>query len=117
MVEAIGCLGSQLAGRPRAAFVLFDWLARIMPGNLIMLVINTMVSAITLECISNHLGGDNQESELRTPPLSPLTWVQWRYNWEAQAGEHTFKVRAYDGSGELQKTDMAPPHPNGATGI
>ncbi len=61
--------------------------------------------------------GPWQEAELRDPPLSPLTWVQWRYDWEAQAGRHTFRVRAYDGTGALQTTESAPPHPNGATGI
>jgi len=57
------------------------------------------------------------EAELRDPPLSPLTWVQWRYEWDAQQGQHTFHVRAYDGTGALQTTEANPPHPNGATGI
>lgn len=58
-----------------------------------------------------------EEAELRTPALSPLTWVQWRYAWTAQLGQHTFRVRAYDGTGALQETETAPPHPDGATGI
>jgi DMSO/TMAO reductase YedYZ molybdopterin-dependent catalytic subunit len=61
--------------------------------------------------------GPWQEAELRTPPLSPLTWVQWRYEWQAQAGRHEVRVRGYDGSGELQVTQPSPPHPSGATGI
>jgi DMSO/TMAO reductase YedYZ molybdopterin-dependent catalytic subunit len=56
-------------------------------------------------------------AELRNPPLSPLTWVQWRYFWKAQIGRHTFRVRAYDGTGQLQPVEPAPPAPNGATGI
>ena len=63
---------------------------------------------------------DNGEwvaAELRDPPLSPLTWVQWRYDWQPEPGPHTIEVRAYDGSGELQSSDERPPHPNGATGI
>lgn len=56
-------------------------------------------------------------AELRTPPLSPLTWVQWRYQWKAQIGQHTFRVRAYDGSGQIQTDVSAPPEPEGATGI
>src|SRR5512133_3205333 len=56
-------------------------------------------------------------AELRTPPLSPLTWVQWRYLWKAQIGQHIFRVRAYDGSGQLQIAQEAPPEPDGATGI
>ena len=57
------------------------------------------------------------EAELRNPPLSPLTWVQWRYDWDTQPGQHTFRVRAYDGTGMLQITESNLPHPNGATGI
>lgn len=57
------------------------------------------------------------EAELRQPALSPLTWVQWRYDWPAVPGRHTFRVRAFDGNGELQETEPSPPHPNGATGV
>ena len=61
--------------------------------------------------------GPWQEAELRTPPLSPLTWVQWRFAWQAQPGQHQVRVRAYDGEGNLQETRETPPHPNGASGI
>ena len=57
------------------------------------------------------------ETKLRAPPLSPLTWVQWRYDWPVESGHHTFHVRAYDGTGGLQTNRSAPPRPNGATGI
>lgn len=57
------------------------------------------------------------EVELRVPPLSPLMWVQWRYQTAIEPGQHTARVRAYDGDGELQITEESPPHPNGATGI
>ena len=57
------------------------------------------------------------DAELRVPPLSPLTWVQWRYEAPYQSGRHIFRVRAYDGDGKLQETNQNPPHPNGATGI
>ncbi len=57
------------------------------------------------------------EAELRTPALSPLTWVQWRYSWKSQIGQHTFRVRAYDGARQLQSDVPAPPEPDGATGI
>nr|MBA3534288.1 molybdopterin-dependent oxidoreductase [Ardenticatenales bacterium] len=29
------------------------------------------------------------EATLRTPPLSALTWIQWRYDWPATPGNHT----------------------------
>ena len=53
---------------------------------------------------------------LRTPPLGPLTWVIWRYDWAVMPGRHAFLVRATDGTGALQ---IAAPHgsyPDGATG-
>ena len=56
-------------------------------------------------------------AELRNPPLSPLTWVQWRYAWKSSPGRHTVQVRAYDGEGVLQVTDQHSTYPNGATGI
>ncbi|HSB02909.1 MAG TPA: molybdopterin-dependent oxidoreductase, partial [Anaerolineales bacterium] len=61
--------------------------------------------------------GPWEEAELRTPPLGPLTWVQWRYEWLAEEGQHNFRVRAYDGTGALQEIESNAPHPNGATGI
>ena len=57
------------------------------------------------------------EAELRAPPLSHMTWVQWRYDWPRQTGRHLFKVRAYDGNGQLQSLDARPVRPDGATGI
>jgi hypothetical protein len=61
--------------------------------------------------------GSWETAELRTPPLGPLTWVQWRYDWNATPGRHDIKVRAYDGQGQLQITDNNPTYPDGATGI
>jgi DMSO/TMAO reductase YedYZ molybdopterin-dependent catalytic subunit len=61
--------------------------------------------------------GPWQEAQLRVPPLSPLMWVQWRYEWAGEPGDHVARVRAYDGSGELQVTEENSPHPDGASGI
>lgn len=60
--------------------------------------------------------GPWQEAELRTPPISGLTWVQWRYDWPAESGSHTFTVRATDGTGTVQTDERNDPHPDGATG-
>ncbi len=57
------------------------------------------------------------EAELRAPPLSPLSWVQWRYDWPPVQGRHTFRVRAYDGNGDLQTLESRRARPNGATGV
>jgi DMSO/TMAO reductase YedYZ molybdopterin-dependent catalytic subunit len=56
------------------------------------------------------------ETVLRTPPLGPLTWVQWRYDWRAVGGRHTLRVRATDGTGALQIEERHDPYPDGATG-
>jgi DMSO/TMAO reductase YedYZ molybdopterin-dependent catalytic subunit len=60
--------------------------------------------------------GEWHEAVLRTPPLSGLTWIQWRYDWPADPGSHTVRVRATDGTGTLQIEKQSPPAPNGATG-
>jgi len=56
------------------------------------------------------------EAELRDPTLSPLTWVQWRYDWKATPGSHQVRARATDGSGALQEAVNNGPGPKGATG-
>jgi DMSO/TMAO reductase YedYZ molybdopterin-dependent catalytic subunit len=48
--------------------------------------------------------------------VSDNTWVQWMIPWDATAGAHTLRVRATDGTGETQTSDVARPDPDGATG-
>ncbi|NIM96163.1 MAG: molybdopterin-dependent oxidoreductase [Anaerolineales bacterium] len=57
------------------------------------------------------------EAQLRVPPLSSLSWVQWRYDWSYAPGRHKFQVRAYDGNGELQELESRGSRPDGATGV
>ncbi len=45
------------------------------------------------------------------------TWRQWTYAWDATPGNHTVRVRAIDGTGEVQTADRADPVPDGATGL
>ena len=47
---------------------------------------------------------------------SDNTWVQWLYEWDARPGDHVLTVRATDGDGNTQTSDIAPPIPDGATG-
>jgi DMSO/TMAO reductase YedYZ molybdopterin-dependent catalytic subunit len=61
-------------------------------------------------------GNPWQLAELRDPPLSPLTWVQWRYFWQPTPGEHTLLVRATDNAGVLQRVAETGTYPDGATG-
>jgi hypothetical protein len=61
--------------------------------------------------------GDWVEAQLRNPPLSALSWVQWRYDWPSTPGRHTVRARATDGAGDLQTAEVNDPAPNGATGL
>ena len=45
------------------------------------------------------------------------SWRQWSYRWEdAEPGDHTARVRAYDATGAQQTSERADPAPNGASG-
>ena len=59
--------------------------------------------------------GDWQEAELSTP-INDATWVQWLLRWEAAAGDHILRVRATDGTGEVQTDEVTRPDPDGARG-
>jgi DMSO/TMAO reductase YedYZ molybdopterin-dependent catalytic subunit len=48
--------------------------------------------------------------------LSDDTWAQWLFEWDAPPGRHSITVRATDGTGETQTSDVRPPAPDGATG-
>lgn len=49
--------------------------------------------------------------------LSPYTWVLWRADWIApSAGLHQLRVRATDGTGDIQTAEISNPLPDGATG-
>jgi DMSO/TMAO reductase YedYZ molybdopterin-dependent catalytic subunit len=43
-------------------------------------------------------------------------WRQWLVPWVAEPGDHTIRVRATDGTGEVQTSERRPPAPSGATG-
>jgi DMSO/TMAO reductase YedYZ molybdopterin-dependent catalytic subunit len=49
--------------------------------------------------------------------ISDDTWRQWRYDWDAQPGEHTLAVRATSKDGEVQTEERRPVAPDGATGL
>ena len=59
-----------------------------------------------------------QDAKLSTP-ISNATWVQWLVAWDAAAsgpGPHTIEVRATDGTGAVQTSDVTAPAPDGARG-
>ena len=61
--------------------------------------------------------GSWERAKLRAPALSPLTWVQWRYDWPVEPGQHTARVRTYDGEGKLQSLEETGRRPDGSTGV
>lgn len=44
------------------------------------------------------------------------TWVQWKYEWDADPGDHDIEVRATDSTGEVQTSRTQGTVPDGATG-
>jgi len=48
--------------------------------------------------------------------VSEDTWRQWVWEWDATPGQHTLRVRAIDGTGELQTGTRQDVMPDGATG-
>jgi DMSO/TMAO reductase YedYZ molybdopterin-dependent catalytic subunit len=61
-------------------------------------------------------GGDWQEAQLKEN-RSDRAWRLWRFDWTTEPGSHEVSVRATDGTGALQTTDVQDTLPNGATGI
>ena len=59
--------------------------------------------------------GDWAEATLAAE-ASVITWRQWSYEWDATPGPHYIKVRATDGTGEVQTDQRAEPVPDGASG-
>ena len=61
-------------------------------------------------------GGEWREAVLAAEATVD-SWRQWSYRWEdAEPGDHTARVRAYDATGAQQTGERADPAPNGATG-
>jgi len=60
-------------------------------------------------------GGDWREAQLADEP-NPRTWRQWWIDWDAVPGEHTVSVRATNGLGEVQTSEVRDVVPSGATG-
>jgi len=60
-------------------------------------------------------GGAWQPATLGTVP-NVDTWVQWRLEWTAEAGDHTIEARATNADGKPQTEERAGVLPDGATG-
>ncbi len=63
-------------------------------------------------------GGRNWTLAQLDPPLSPYTWVFWRFDWQvSRPGVYRIVVRATDRSGHRQIEEYTRGFPNGATGL
>lgn len=62
-------------------------------------------------------GGAWRVATVNAPPLSPLTWVQWRLELSVAPGQHTLTARLIDGDGQPQDATSAAIYPNGARGL
>lgn len=49
-------------------------------------------------------------------PLSDDAWVQWKADVDVPSGRHALRVRATDGAGEAQTSEVRDVRPDGATG-
>lgn len=56
-----------------------------------------------------------QDATLADQP-TPRTWRQWWIDWEASPGPHVIAVRATNGRGEVQTSEVQDVIPSGATG-
>ena len=73
---------------------------------------------------TNHVGISKVEVQVDQGPWMPArlgpgdvdTWRQWVVDWDATAGTHTIRVRATDGKGRLQTSQLMDAFPSGATG-
>ena len=59
--------------------------------------------------------GPWQDAQLADQP-TPRTWRQWWLEWTATPGEHAIAVRATNGMGETQTSEIREVVPSGATG-
>lgn len=62
-------------------------------------------------------GGAWHEATVNAPPLSRLTWVQWRLELSVPPGKHTLTARLIDGDGQQQNATAAAIYPDGAQGL
>ncbi len=60
-------------------------------------------------------GGEWQQATLAKVP-NVDTWVQWTWQWDAPAGDHTIEARATNNGGVPQTDEIADVLPDGATG-
>ncbi|MFP3462593.1 molybdopterin-dependent oxidoreductase [Arthrobacter globiformis] len=63
-----------------------------------------------------QIDGGDWAAAVLSDEASVDTWRQWSFTWDAKPGPHYIKVRATDGTGEVQTEKRADPVPDGASG-
>lgn len=63
-----------------------------------------------------QIDNENWAEATLSAEASVIAWRQWSFDWEATPGPHYIKVRATDGTGEVQTDQRADPVPDGASG-
>jgi|SRR5437773_6880268 len=72
------------------------------------------ISAVQVSTDGGQTWGN---ATLKTPPLSGLTWVMWKFPWTPPGGgSYRIVARAVDGGGVPQESTPAPPFSEGAAG-
>jgi hypothetical protein len=62
-------------------------------------------------------GGNTWSEAVLKKPTSPYSWVLWAYDWTPiNKGAYTVVVRAYDGAGNVQDSQVSSSFPDGASG-
>jgi DMSO/TMAO reductase YedYZ molybdopterin-dependent catalytic subunit len=69
-----------------------------------------------IEGVEVQVDEDGWEPAELSTPISDATWVQFVRRWEATEGEHLVRVRAIDGTGEVQTDQKTEPAPDGSRG-
>lgn len=69
-----------------------------------------------IEKVEVRVDGGAWHAATLATELSKATWVQWKWVWQATAGQHAIEVRATDGTGTVQTDRVTPPDPDGARG-
>jgi DMSO/TMAO reductase YedYZ molybdopterin-dependent catalytic subunit len=62
-------------------------------------------------------GGSSWTAATLAPALSNMSWVLWTSDWLPQGPMQVLAVRATDGAGQPQPTQIAPSLPDGVSGI
>ncbi|MDE0369913.1 MAG: molybdopterin-dependent oxidoreductase [bacterium] len=69
-----------------------------------------------IEMVEVQVDGGPWMEAILPEELTIDTWRQWHLEYDFTPGAHTIAVRATDGTGTTQTSEIVPPRPDGATG-